>query len=131
MVGYDILRNNRLVSSNRDKDLETGHYHHEYRRRRHSSELLRSTVQLLQEQEELLNKKILEYEKLRYENFNKEEEIKLEINYLDDFIEKLKSFIRQEEDIENTLALMNVLIYSPDQPSPAAAQDVKTKLQLN
>jgi hypothetical protein len=132
----EILRNNQLLSNRNNKVLETGHRH----RRRHSPALQtviadRSkppTVRLLQEKEKLLDKKLLEYEKLRYENFNKEEELKLEINHLEDFIEKLKLFIQQEESKdailtngskENTLAMMNILLYSPDQ-SLSSAQDM-------
>ena len=133
MVGFtinEILRNNRLLS-NRDKDPKTAHYHdHEFHHRLRSSSETKTVIidrsspptkQLLQEKEELLNKKILEYEKLKYENFNKEEEVKSEINYLDDFVEKLKLFIQQQEEEaifvngskENTLAMMNVLLTLP------------------
>ncbi|CAI2183683.1 2526_t:CDS:2 [Funneliformis geosporum] len=75
--------------------------------------------EILQEIENLLNEKIHEYKKLKYEILNKEEEIKSEIDYLDDFTENLKLFIQQEEEKEailingsneNTLAMMKVLL---------------------
>ena len=76
--------------------------------------------EILQEKENLLNERILEYKKLKSESLNREEEIKLEIKCLDDFIEKLKLFIQQEEEKEailvndgkeNILTMMNVLLY--------------------
>ncbi|CAG8635923.1 4824_t:CDS:1 [Funneliformis mosseae] len=72
--------------------------------------------EILQVNENLLNEKIHEYKKLKYEILNKEEEIKSEIDYLDDFTENLKLFIQQEEAIlvngsnEDTLTLMNILL---------------------
>ncbi|CAG8699605.1 3125_t:CDS:2 [Funneliformis caledonium] len=120
IVGFTInefLRTNQRNLSKKDSKTDERENHHNVQLRTDIIDISTSPterIHQLQEEFDLLTMNPL----IKLEKYKDilQEEIKSEIDYLDDFTENLKLFIQQEEAIlvngsnEDTLTLMNILL---------------------